>query len=409
VNGISDKAATAMPKPQTVTERKLRILHVLRAPLGGLFRHVLDLTREQIARGHMVGLVTDSTTGGVRADDVLDALAPSLELGLLRIPMRRSAHVFDIQAAGRVARRAARLNADVVHGHGSKGGAYARLPALLPYHSVAIRAYTPHGGSFNYRSTPLVERGYMAVERLLAAGTDVFLFESSYIAQQFRRRVGSTAKLTRIVYNGLSPDEFLPIAFQPDAAEFFYIGELRAAKGIDTLIEAIALLSKGSARPRLVLVGSGPDEKQLSELAEARGIADQVTFAGLLPARQAFPLGRVLVVPSRAESLPYIVLEAAAAQVPLVATDVGGIGEIFGPFRDRLLAPDDPRLLAESLARMMNRPMGDIRADSHALASFVKTKFKISDMADAVLAGYADAMVNKQARRDSAAYPLATS
>jgi glycosyltransferase involved in cell wall biosynthesis len=324
--------------------------------------------------------------------------------------MRRGAHVLDVQAAGRIAHHAARVKADVVHGHGSKGGAYARLPALLSYPSAAIRAYTPHGGSFNYRSTPLVERTYMAIERLLVAGTDVFLFESSYVAQQFRRRVGPTTKLMRIVYNGLSPDEFVPIAPQPDAAEFFYIGELRAAKGIDTLIDAIALLSKGSTRPRLVLVGNGPDERKLSELAEVRDIAGQVTFAGLLPAREAFPLGRVLVVPSRAESLPYIVLEAAAAQIPLVATDVGGVGEIFGPFRDRLLAPDDPELLAESLDRMMNRPTGHIRADSQALASFVKTKFKISDMADAVLAGYVDAMAaNKRARRDSTVYPLSTS
>lgn len=390
-----------MATPQPVNERKLRILHVLRAPLGGLFRHVLDLTREQVARGHAVGLIADAATGGTRANEILDALTPSLELGLLRIPMRRPAHVLDIQAAFRVALHAARLNADVVHGHGSKGGAYARIPALLPHRRGAIRAYTPHGGSFNYRSTPLVERGYMAVERMLVAGTDVFLFESSFIAQQFRRRIGRTTKLTRIVYNGLSPSEFVPVSANPDAAEFFYIGELRAAKGIDTLIDAIALMSTKADRPRLVLVGSGPDERKLAELAESRGVAAQVTFAGLLPAREAFPRGRVLVVPSRAESLPYIVLEAAAAQVPLVATDVGGIGEIFGPFRDRLVAPDDAQLLASTLRKTINRPTRELRAESQALSSFVGTKFKISDMTDAVLAGYAEAIANRQASRNS--------
>lgn len=398
-----------MAPQQPVIERKLRILHVLRAPLGGLFRHVLDLTREQVARGHAVGLIADATTGGARANEILATLAPSLELGLLRIPMRRPAHILDIQAAARVARHAARLNADVVHGHGSKGGAYARIPALLPHRGGAIRAYTPHGGSFNYRSTPLVERGYMAAERMLVAGTDVFLFESSFIAQQFRRRIGRTTKLTRIVYNGLSPNEFVPVSANQDAAEFFYIGELRAAKGIDTLIDAIALMSSKSDRPQLVLVGSGPDQKKLAELAEARGVAAQVTFAGLLPAREAFPLGRVLVVPSRAESLPYIVLEAAAAQVPLVATDVGGIGEIFGPFRDRLIAPDDAQLLADTLRKMINRPTPDVRAEGKALASFVGTKFKISDMTDAVLAGYAEAIANRRAAPRSASHPLATS
>jgi hypothetical protein len=54
----------------------LNILHVFRAPVGGLFRHVLDLAREQIARGHRVGLIADSTTGGARAEAVLGELAP---------------------------------------------------------------------------------------------------------------------------------------------------------------------------------------------------------------------------------------------------------------------------------------------------------------------------------------------
>lgn len=286
----------------------------------------------------------------------------------------------------------------MIHGHGSKGGAYARLPALLPFKGNAVRAYTPHGGSFNYRSAPLVERAYMAAERLMVAGTDVFLFESSYIAQQFRRRVGPTTKLTRIVYNGLAPNEFLPVRPLPGAAEFLYVGELRAAKGIDTLIDALALLSQGQVKPRLVLVGSGPDESKLAELAQARGVAGQITFAGLLPAHEAFPLGRILVVPSRAESLPYVVLEAAAAQVPIVATDVGGINEIFGPFRDRLIPPDDPHVLAEIMRKMLARPAAETDADSQALASFVKTKFKISDMADSVLAGYVEAMANRRNR-----------
>ncbi|MGP8233342.1 MAG: glycosyltransferase family 4 protein [Methylovirgula sp.] len=370
-----------------------------------MFRHVIDLTREQIDRGHAVGLVTDSLTGGPRADEVLGALAPYLELGLLRIPMQRPAHILDIPAALRVAAHANALNADVVHGHGSKGGAYARLPALFSRAKKPIRAYTPHGGSFNYRSGLLMERTYMTIERLLTAGTDVFLFESNYIAQQFRRRIGPTAKLTRIVYNGLGPDEFAPVPVNPGAADFLYVGELRAAKGIDTLIDAIALISQGATRPRLVLVGSGPDEAKLIEHAVSRGVGEQVTFAGVKPAREAFRLGHILVVPSRAESLPYIVLEAAAAEIPLVATDVGGVNEIFGPYRDRLIVPDDPQLLAATLKKALARPADQKSAESRALADFVKTKFKISDMADAVLAGYAEALANRRTPANSFVVP----
>lgn len=393
------------PNPQA---RKLRIIHVLRAPLGGLFRHVIDLTREQIARGHAVGLVTDSLTGGPRAATVLAELELSLALGLVRFPMPRNPHILDVSAAIKIALHTRALNADVVHGHGSKGGAYARFPAFLPGFAAPIRAYTPHGGSFNYRAGPLVERSYMAIERLLARGTDIFLFESAYIAKQFRNRVGATRKLVRIVANGISPAEFIPVEAAPDAAEFLYVGELRAAKGIDTLIDTLALLtSRLPKRPRLVLVGSGPDEEKLVAHAAARGIADDVKFAGPLPAREAFRLGRILVVPSRAESLPYIVLEAAAAQVPMVATNVGGIGEIFGPYRDKLIPCNNPTILAAALEAALKKKPWELLQECAGLAAFVGTVFTIADMADAVLAGYVDAIAKRSRRNDASATSFA--
>jgi glycosyltransferase involved in cell wall biosynthesis len=397
-----------MLKNQIPAERKLRILHVLRAPLGGLFRHVIDLTREQIARGHAVGLVTDSLTGGARAAAVLADLEPSLVLGLLRVPMRREPHLLDAWALVRIALHTRALGVDIVHGHGSKGGAFARLSAFVPGFASPIRAYTPHGGSFNYRTGPLVGRGYMAIERLLAHRTGILLFESAYIAGQFRKRVGPTRKLVRIVANGVSQAEFVPVEPNPDAADFLYVGELRAAKGIDTLIDAVALLaSRLPKRPRVVLVGSGPDEAKLLAQARARGIADAVSFAGIMPARQAFRLGRILVVPSRAESLPYIVLEAAAAQIPMVATDVGGIGEIFGPYRDKLIACDNPTILATTLEAALDREPSELHREAADLAAFVATQFTITDMVDAVLAGYADAIATRSRRKNESAASFA--
>ena len=61
--------------------KPLRVMHVLRAPLGGLYRHVLDLSRGQVARGHAVGLIVDASTGGEQAERTLAALAPHLVLG----------------------------------------------------------------------------------------------------------------------------------------------------------------------------------------------------------------------------------------------------------------------------------------------------------------------------------------
>ena len=79
-----------------------------------------------------------------------------------------------------------------------------------------------------------------------------------------------------------------------------------------------------------MIVGSGPDELKLKRLARKLSLGTRVSFAGPQPVRTAFARARCVVVPSRAESFPYIVLEAAAAQMPLIATDVGGIPEIVG-------------------------------------------------------------------------------
>ena len=85
---------------------KLRIIHVLRAPVGGLFRHVVDLAREQAARGHEVGICADSTTGDERAARTLRELSPGLLLGLTRVPMSRQIGPSDIAAVRHVGLRA---------------------------------------------------------------------------------------------------------------------------------------------------------------------------------------------------------------------------------------------------------------------------------------------------------------
>ena len=119
---------------------------MLRAPVGGLFRHVADLASGQAARGHQVGLVVDASTGGPRAEQILRDLSPRMALGISRVPMRRQIGPSDVAAVAHVTRRAAAVGADVVHGHGAKGGAYARLARG----GAAIRVYTPHGGSLHY-------------------------------------------------------------------------------------------------------------------------------------------------------------------------------------------------------------------------------------------------------------------
>lgn len=376
----------------------LRIVHVLRAPLGGLFRHVLDLTRGQIARGHKVGIVADELTGGERASQVLGELKPSLALGLLRLPVQRNPHPSDFSNMRAISRHIEQIEPDVIHGHGSKGGLYARLPGLYQKNMRAIRAYTPHGGSFNYNPGSLAHRIYMRAEKLLERATGLYLFESAYIGNCFDRFVGKTDAVTRIVVNGISDAEFEPVEPAPDASEFLYVGELRSAKGIDTLLDALALVARRSAfSPTASLVGSGPDQAQLASQAASLGLSGRVKFLGAMPAREAFQKGRTLVVPSRAESLPYVVLEAAGAAVPMIATNVGGIPEIYGPHAGRLINCNDPGVLASAMIRMLTIEDELRRSEAMRLRDHVRSRFHIDMMVDDVISGYRAALERKSA------------
>jgi glycosyltransferase involved in cell wall biosynthesis len=368
-------------------DKPLRIFHVLRAPVGGLFRHVVDLARGQAARGHQVGIIADSTTGGARADTAFAGLSPHLALGLTRLPMSRHVDWSDVDAVADVTQRLADGKADVVHGHGAKGGAYARLAK----HGQAIRVYTPHGGSLHYRWVSPVGFFYLAVERRLMRRTDLLLFESAYGRDTFHAKIGQPSGLVRVVHNGVTPVEFEPIEPKAQATDLVFIGELRALKGIDVLIDAIGLLAREGRTVSATIVGDGPDQAALKAKVEALKLAGAVRFVGTLPARTALTLGQFLIVPSRAESLPYVVLEAAAATVPMVVTNVGGIPEIFGPDASSLIPPGDAAALARAITAALDQP-AIARAAAWRLRLRVNTHFSAKAMTDAVLAAYGDAI-----------------
>jgi glycosyltransferase involved in cell wall biosynthesis len=128
------------------------------------------------------------------------------------------------------------------------------------------------------------------------------------------------------------------------------------------------------------------------------GVATQVRFVGAKPARSAFALGRVLVAPSRAESLPYIVLEAAAAGIPLIATRVGGIPEIFGPDAADLIPPGDPVALAQAIDTALKNP-ARLQAAAQRLKARVRASFSVDSMTNAVITAYQDARSDRLQQR----------
>jgi glycosyltransferase involved in cell wall biosynthesis len=272
----------------------MRILHCFRAPVGGLFRHVLDLAEEQANRGHDVGILAGNTTEDRLTAGKFAALAPKLTLGISRVPMKRMPGLGDFAAVHAVFRRAGDLDLDVVHGHGAKGGAYARLAAYgLSVSDRDIKSfYTPHGGSLNFKPRTLESRLLLSVERSLESMTTGLIFESDYAARTYGSHVGSMGAPQRVIPNGLRTQDFAPVATRDDATDVLFVGELRAIKGVDVLLKAIVELK--SSRPiTATIVGSGPDGQGLRSFASSLGLDDLVTFTGAMPARQAFTSGEL--------------------------------------------------------------------------------------------------------------------
>jgi glycosyltransferase involved in cell wall biosynthesis len=380
---------------ETAPARSLKILHILRAPLGGLFRHVVDVARGQAERGHRIGLIVDSTTGGPQADAALAELAPHLALGLQRVAIARELGPSDIRALRLVSRNIALAAPDVLHGHGAKGAALSRLTLSAP---SAIRVYTPHGGSLVYRPGTVAGGFYRTLEWLLKWRTDLFLFESTYVAGLFRAEIGRPPAMVRVVHNGVSDAEFEPIAPNAYATDIVCLGELRPVKAFDVLIEALALLKASGRRVSATIAGEGPQGADLKALAERLDVADLVRFVGYRPAREAFAMGRILVIPSRAESLPYVVLEAIAAGLPVIATRVGGIPEIFGPQTKHLIAPDDIGVLVGAIRAALDSP-GEVRRVMQQVKARVRQEFSLAAMVDGGLTAYREAMALRKLAR----------
>lgn len=369
-------------------DRELSILHVLRAPIGGLFRHVVDLAEGQIALGHRVGIVADSLTVDIRAAKLFEKLEPTLRNGLTLIPIDRSISFRDILIMLRISTLLKRIAPDIVHGHGAKGGAFARLAASR---RGAISAYTPHGGSLLLVDGKFKTKMYLALERALLPLGGIYLFESEFSALAFENKVGKPRQISRVVHNGVAETEFSNVSVARDATDTVFIGELRAVKGARIFLEAISQLHTRGHQVTATVVGDGPERAPLEQYARESGLSPFVHFIGSISARQAMRLGHVVIVPSLAESFPYIVLEATAAGRPIVATNVGGVAEILGPLQSDLVKPGQAEPLAEKIfSKIQNPEEASIKAA--ILRDFVAKSFRLERMVNDVQKAYLDAI-----------------
>lgn len=333
-----------------------RILHCLHTPTGGLFRHVHDLALGQAELGAEVGIVCNNVAGDANIDVAMSRLNDNCALGVTRIAMPSRLDLNDWRVWRKIAKLGRTHNVNVLHGHGTKGGIYARLAGRSLRRKKDTKVvYTPHGDVIRTAPSSFSGKFYVAIEKKLAPLTDGFLFDSMFSGNRYVELVGKPSCPARVIYNGLHRHEFYNSLLADDAVDFLFVGTLSRAKGVDLFLEALAaqqVIFPG----RALIVGSGPDEKYFKRQAKRLGLSNQVTFSGPTPTHTAFVRARCVVVPSRAESFPYILLEAAAAQMPIIATSAGGIPEMIGDIPMPLVPPGDKDVLAGQLRAFLSDP-----------------------------------------------------
>lgn len=314
---------------------RLRVAHVTEASAGGVRQHLHHVLPGLRARGLELALVVSDRRAapGFAADlAVWRDCCSRVDV----LPMRRRpAPLADLLALVRLRARLHHWRPHVLHLHAAKAGLLGRLAArFLPGTAVC---HSPHAFAFEAFPPGLRHHGLRAVERFLKRRTDCLIAVSPAERELARRACGFSEDRICLAENGL-PADFAESAgdrvalraawgLPPDAFVIGVPGRLAHQKGQDWFLNALpeVVAGFGQACVRVCFCGSGPAARACRHQSASLGLDSVVSWLGHVPelghCLRAFD---VVVLPSRYEGLPYVLLEALALGVPLVVSDIPG-------------------------------------------------------------------------------------
>lgn len=334
----------------------LRVLLVTEASSAGVGRHTIDLALGLLELGCHVHLLYSS---GRIDEPFRQGLA---ELGAARtteIEMRRGPHLSDVRARRDLDRCLRRQGPfDVVHGHSSKAGLITRMAR-----TDAALVYTPHCiYTMNPEARWAMQRATLVAERLLATRSDAIIAVSPD-EERHLLEIGMRRSLVRYIPNGLREPRWsersaarAELGLSDEQVVVGFLGRLSEQKNPTMLLEAFARCRRGRPELRLCIVGDGPLEEETHRVARALGVQEAVLWTGHRTPQRAMPAFDVFALSSRYEAMPYVLLEALAAGLPIVATPVGGTGVTVEPGENGSIAAG---LGAEEFAAALAPVLGD--------------------------------------------------
>jgi len=326
---------------------KIRIAHLVhRFDCGGLQNGLVNIISRLPARefDHTVISLTDSTDFRGRLPENI----PLLELH--KRPGNSPAYLYRVWKVLRQARF------DILHTR-NLPCLEAQLAGLLA--RVPVRIHGEHGWDvFDLHGTKPSYRWLRRAFRLLVGR---YVVVSRHLQDYLTGTIGIDPRRISWIPNGVDAQKFHPLSGGPRADPFVVgsVGRIETVKDYMTLARALALVARESpVSPRLLLVGEGSERKALAAYLEAQGLAPSCELTG---ARDDVPdLMRrfsVFVLPSRAEGMSNTILEAMASGIPVIATAVGGNGELVVDGETGFLVPaGDPGAIASRLTYYRENP-----------------------------------------------------
>ncbi len=381
---------------------KLKILYIVtQGECGGAQRYVFDLATS-FADEFDVTIAIGEQEGRRDLQQKLQITNYKLQIIQLRHLVRKISPFHDILAIFELAKLYKTLKPDIIHLNSSKAGILGSFAkSLFTHHSSLI--YTAHGWVFNEPLNRAKKALYQWLERFTARWKNKIIVLSDFDRHSGEKIGIEKEKIIKIPLGIETPtfldkkearEKILDILNKRDSSTSFHFGRndtvivtianLYSTKGLDTLIEAIRLLAdrerdsstsfhfgRNDSDIKFVIIGEGPERKNLENLIKKNQLKNTVFLTGTIDnASQYLKAFDLFVLPSRKEGLPYTILEAIAAGLPIVATDVGGVKELVAD----AITPNDPKILAEKIIQTIKNPVCTQKNIPQLREMFEKTK-----------------------------------
>jgi len=343
------------------------VLHLQKvAGISGSEAHLLSLLPRLRERGWDVRMLMlhENEPGAWEFAQALTARGVPIDA----IPVRTDV---DPIAFLRLAAYLTRMRPQILHTHLVHADAYGLLAGTVA--RVPLRFSTKHG--FNeFREAPY----FGVADRAFASLAHVHIAISRGLARYLEDVEGFDGKSFEIVHYGIEPDRD-PAPYSDPVPRLLCVGRLIPIKGHIVLLRAFAEARRELPELRLDIAGRGPLEPALKALARELGIADAITFLGhVSPVQSAIERSAIVVVPSMGEGFGMVALEAMERGRPVIAAEIGGLGELVRDGETGLLVPaGDAEPLREAIVRLAgNLPLAQQMGDAgrrRALSRFLQT------------------------------------